>query len=302
MNTELVRRKITDGEAMPYGARISFQVLTPHSIGSIGNIPIHLNTGHIATIADAKSTSWGPGRKYTVKLVGFATATEAERSGLQFAQTLLLTAISLNFSLRLIYKYSFPVEVFERFKSEGISREAEGYGGFPAEVVLRQITDNFDVDLLDYSIRLSMELFCSGQIEQNPRSQFVMVVSALEPLCESYSLGSAVSSFVDECEQLLTANTSIDRDLHISLRDRVKGLKCQSIRQSIRNVSEKYFHDDRETWKILDRAYNLRSKLLHEGYVAGTSPNMSEECIVVANVLRKIYEKASGKELHAKPA
>lgn len=278
---------------------MTFQVLQSCSIGELDNVSVLLDSGAIATIQPARSNSWEGGRKFQVILDGFPTATVAETEGLRLAQALLLLAISLNFGLRLVYHAHEPALVYERFRAEGMSTWAEGVTGWPAQVVLDELVAASRSDLLDRALILSMELYCVALLEMNERARFVTVVSALEPLAKQQGLGGGVSVFVDTTLANLEGAVDIDKNLRTSLRGRVEQLRRESVRQALFRLSGSWFPSRTDVRQQIDRAYALRSELLHDGKLADPDVDLASETNKIINVLRSIYERASGRAFRA---
>src|SRR5215831_19203741 len=194
----------------PYGARLEFQVLTAGCLGDMENVTVLLDTGVVATLAPVRQASWEGGRRFELKLEGFATAASAEAEGRKLSQAILWTAISLDFGLRLGYRTQEPAGVFERMKSPGASVWGEGTTSWNPQVVLEQVVSGFAIASIDPQTLLSMEIFSSSSLEASDRAVFLTAVSSLEPLAEDRALGSAVGAFVDSCLSSLDAGHSID--------------------------------------------------------------------------------------------
>lgn len=279
----------------PYGAKVTFQILHSESIGGLENVTLFLESGAIATVRPAASASWEGGRRYQVTIEGYGTATSAEQEGLRFAQAMLIAAISLNFGLRLNYHAQEPAVVFERFRSDGATMSAEGVVGWTQSTVLSEILDSCKYAVLDRTLILSMELYCAAFLELNERARFVTVVSALEPLAKQQDLGQEVSKFVDGAILSLKAATGIDESLHNSLRGRLNQLRQESVRQALLRLSTVWFPERSDVRQLIDHAYALRSQLLHEGALHNSDIDMGAETGRISNVLRSIYEKATGR-------
>lgn len=273
-----------------YGARLTFQVQRSAYIGDLENVTLLLQDGSIATIRPVRVMEWEGGKQYEIDVEGYPTATEAEVAGMQIAQALLLCAVSLNFGLRLSYNSHKPPTVFDRTISLGAQFWGEGYASWPQDVVLAEVLKAIRVPLRDRRLLLSMELFTSAALESNDRAKFVMAVSALEPLAEQVSLGSEVESAVDNLCSQFEAETSIPVDLRNSLRGRLLQLKRESIRQALKRLCTKWFPAEPTAWANIDRAYGLRSQLLHEGRPADLDVLLAEESGSIAKYLRRIYQ------------
>lgn len=283
----------------PYGAKLTFQVNHAASIGGIEHVSVLLDSGAIAVIQPERSVSWEGKRKFQVALSGFPTATLAETEGLRLAQSMLLLATSLNFGLRLVYHGRLSATVYERFKSEGLSGYAEATSGWPASIVLEELVSAFQVKLLDPTLTLSMELYCSALLEANERARFVTVVSALEPLAKQELLGEGVTAFVESTLINLNTASDIEPNLRASFRGRIQQLKSESVRQALFRLANSWFPGRTDLRKQIDHAYGLRSELLHNGTLSDPDSDLSVETNKIANILRSIYAQASGHPFRA---
>ncbi len=279
-----------------YGASLSFQVLRAAFIGDLENVTLLLPDGALATIHPVQLMEWEGGKRYEIKIVGFPTASEAEEAGKQLAQALLVCAVSLNFGLRLIYISHEPTSVYDRTISLGISMTGEAYSSWPESVVLEEFERAFLAPQGERRLLLSMELFAASSLESNDRARFVMAVSALEPLAEQVDLGAEVSEAVESLCQTFDKQITVPNHLRESLRGRLLQLKRESIRQALKRLCARWFADDSSAWHALDRAYGLRSELLHEGRPSDLDILLHQETTVVSNYLRRIYQYEYGNE------
>jgi hypothetical protein len=285
-----------------YGVRVQFQIQSIAHIGDIETATLQLPTGAIATFAPMRMHSWEGGRRLKLTVEGFATAADAEHTGTLAAQALLLTAISCNFGLRLNYHTLQPGEVFDRLASEGASMWGEGVTGWNRELITQEIIDGISRPLLDQRLRLSMELFAAAYLEPNDRARFIMLVSALEPLADQQVLPDSVQRFVSRAVAELDRSSGIESDVQQSLRGRVLQLKSESVRQALFRLCGRWFPGDLAARASLDRAYALRSELLHEGAPGDTDIRFSDESVQVTDYLRRIYAMATNKTLRSPAA
>lgn len=295
------RKLITlNGQKRPYGAKITFQIQHTFCFGDLINVTLLLDSGAIATITPDRSASWEGNTRLQVSLEGFATATKAESEGTRFAQALLFSAVSLNIGLRLNYHSQEPAIVFERFPSTGLGLTVygEGVSGWSQQVVLNEIIGAYNNSLIDNSFILSMELYCAALLEPYGNARFITLVSALEPIAKQEDLGSSVSSFVDSALMVLSEAKDIETSLIDSLKGRVNLLRKESIRQALKRLSNSWFPNRKDVWQVIDRAYALRSELLHEGKLNDPDIDLFNETILISNILRAIYEKALDRKLH----
>lgn len=117
-----------------------------------------------------------------------------------------------------------------------------------------------------------------------------MAVSALEPLAEQQDMGAEVSRTVEALCVQFDANTSIPVGVRESVRGRLLQLKRESIRQALKRLCEKWFPSEPTAWSNIDRAYGLRSELLHEGRPSDLDVLLEVETRNIANYLRRIYQ------------
>jgi len=295
MNPEQERSLITRRDPKrPYGAKVAFQILHAGKIGGLTHVTVLLDSGAIATIQPARSNSWEAGVQFQVSLEGFPTATLAETEGFRLAQALLLVAASLDFGLRLVYHVRQPCLVYERYREEGDSIWVEAVTGWPASIILGELTQAFRAATLDEKLELSMELFCAANLEMNPRARFITVVSALEPLAQSQKLGANVAAFVEKALDEFDKVGGIEEHVRNSLRGRIRDLHEESVRQALRRILRTWFPNRADILKQVDFAYELRSQLIHDGKLKNSDIDLATETNKVARLLRSIYEREAG--------
>lgn len=282
-----------------YGARLVFQVQRSEHIGGLENVTLLFDDGTLATIEPGRTLQWEGEMRYQIEINAFPTANEAEVAGMRTTQALLLTAVSLNFGLRLNYHGHEPPTIFDRTASTGLSSWSEGFTSWPQDTVLNELVKALAVPLHDRRLLLSLELFVAAALESNCRARFVMTVSALEPLAEQKSLGAEVTAVIDDFVNRLASTSNIAPDMRNSLEERMRQLKKESVRQALKRLCAQWLPGETGSWAQLDRAYALRSKLLHEGRPQDLDILLSEETIKVSNLLRRIYQRAYSYTLHA---
>lgn len=285
-----------------YGARLTFQVQRPENIGDLENVTLLLDDGSLARIEPGRVFAWEGARRYEIELTGYPTASDAEDAGMRLAQALLLTAVSLNFGLRLNYHSHEPPAIFDRTVSTGTPMIGEGVAVWPQEVVLKELATAMQQPLRDRRLLLSMELFVSAALESNDRAKFVMAVSALEPLATQVDLGPEVAQVIDELSKTLTSVSGISTEVKRSLSDRLRELKRESVRQALKRLCSQSMPGDTTAWQSIERAYTLRSELLHEGRPNDLDIVLAEETQVVSNLLRRIYQHKFSYQLRAQVA
>lgn len=291
---------LANDQRRKYGSRVTFEVQNSVHIGHLENVTLLVEDGTIATITSGKNYEWENGKRYQVELKGFPTASEAEEAGMGTAQALLLTAISLNFGLRLNYHSHEPPTVFDRTVSLGITVSgAFGLGGWSQDAVLDELTKTMKLPRKDRRLLLSLELFVAAALESNDRARFVMAVSALEPLAAQQDIGPEVGALVNKLCDVLAADTQIPEDLRDSVRGRILQLKRESVSQALRRLCRTWFPDEPLIWQQVNHAYSLRSQMLHEGRPSDPDILLHEETAAISGLLRRIYQHAFGYNLRS---
>lgn len=290
---------LANDQRRKYGVRLIFEVLRPQHVGRLEGMSLLLEDGTIAEIRAASMRSTESGKRYEIATVGFPKASEAEDTGNRIAQALLLTSISLNFGLRLRYDSYEPSSVYDRTVPVGMTGSGEAFSYYPEEVFLDEFSAALRLPPADRRLLLSMELYTASALESNDRAQFVMAVSALEPLAAQADLGEDAAKSIDKLADILAAETHLAPELRASLRQRLLHLKRESVRQALRRVCKDLLPGEHDAWKRLDAAYSLRSELLHEGRPNDLDILLSQETTVVSGLLRRMYGQAMGIRLKA---
>jgi hypothetical protein len=176
---------------------------------------------------------------------------------------------------------------------------AEAVVGWPQPIVLAELVGACTLPVMDRTIILSMELYCAAFLEPNERARFVTVVSALEPLAKQENLGTGVSDFVNGVVIALEKAEGIQDGIRASLKGRLEQLRQESVRQALLRLSNTWFPQRVDVRQRIDRAYALRSELLHEGTLLDPDIDIATETTHISNILRAIYEQASGRSFRA---
>jgi hypothetical protein len=282
-------------EKRPYGAKLIFQVLEKGFLGNLEHVTIFLDDGAYVTLAPERQPSWEGGRRFSLTLEGFPTASQAEEHGRRLVQGLLWTSISLNFGVRLNYHTHEPTTVYDRLRSPGFSMFGEGTTSFPTGWVIDRLQAAYMLPKsVDRTLLLSMEIFCASHLEVSDRAIFLSTVSALEPLANAERLGPEVDAFIDECLAQLDKNDEIQPEHRQSLQGRLNELRKDSIRQALKRVIRAKLPDDASAQAIIEYAYNLRSQLIHRGIPDDVDIDLSAETRKVSSILRHLYAKELG--------
>ena len=282
-------------EKRPYGTKLIFQVLEKGFLGNLEHVTILLDDGAYVTLAPERQASWEGGRRFSLTLEGFSTASQAEEHGRRLVQGLLWTSISLNFGVRLNYHTHEPIRVYDRLRSPGLSMFGEATTSFPPDWVMDRLRAAYMLPkLVDRTLLLSMEIFCASHLEASDRAIFLSTVSALEPLANAECLGPAVDAFIDECLAQLEKTDEIQPEHRQSVQGRLNELRNESIRQALKRLIRAKIPDDASAPAIIDYAYNLRSQLIHRGIPDDIDIDFSVETRKVSSIVKQLYAKELG--------
>lgn len=284
------RRVLTQKHKRPYGARVRVHLTDESSFGYPDRASILFEDGTVLTTEVTQIAPWLGGVAYELTLNGFASATAAEGAGRRLTTSVLWSCISLDVAVRLDYTTLFPARVFDRTQSRGMRSQAFGVAGWPTSRVVTELTEvHSALNDVSPNVALSMEIFAGAKMEVSERAKFVATVSALEPLAAPTALGDDVNQFVTEALDLLRGKDSIEKTVKESLRGRLRHLKTESIRQALLRVARQLLPGDTDAEQVIDRAYSLRSELVHAGHVTNQDLNLEEERIRVSRVIRRLY-------------
>lgn len=298
MPPEETRQLIISNVALyRYAAEVSFRLIHQGDIGGLENVTVLFRTGAFATIRPARTPSWEGHRRYKIVISGFRSAAEAEREGRRLAQALLLFAISTDKGVRLEYHGEEPCRVLDRTRSGGFGIYAEGATFQSQELVLDELVDSFSQEILDRRLFLSMELYSASLLEMTDRTRFIMIVSALEPLVNQENYGPEISAFIESAMATLDATDGIPESIRRSLRGRLDQMHRESIRQALHRLCTVWFPNQPTLHARIERAYTLRSELLHNGAFSDPSIDLTGEIYQITAVLRSIYERETGRTL-----
>ena len=280
-------------ERRKYGVRVRFDISSTE-LQEFGTTELSLPDGCIARLEQEQTPPWASGQRLLATVVGFPNATKAEAAGRRLCQTLLACAIGLDLGLRFNYSSHEPPEVFDRTATAGSRASGFLTVSWPPSIFM----ENFLVSLrspgVNERVALSMELFASAKLEASLRAQFVMTVSALEPLAEQQSFDSDVSSAVDRLVKSFSDDDGVPADLRQSMRGRLLELKRESVNQALKRLCQRWFENEADAQKAIRYAYSLRSELVHEGRLPDPDILLAEELRSVSYYLRRIYEKELG--------
>jgi hypothetical protein len=276
----------------PYGVKVFLHVKSAGTFGFVEKACVSLHTGAFLTIMPAQTAPLEGGKKFVVFIEGFPTAAAAEAAGRRLVQALLWMAVSLDANLRLEYSSYEPAAVFERKRAGGgLSFNCYLEVGNAPNTVFGEIQDAYQaLPEPNERMLLSMEIFCMAALEGSQRSIFLTCVSALEPLAKAEPLGLDVNAFVEECiNRLETDESSILPDIKNSLKRRLEFLRQESIRQALLRLTREALPNHHDAPKIIDEAYDLRSRIIHNGMPPDLDIDLEFETRRVSNIIRELY-------------
>ena len=247
-------------------------------------------------------------KKYRILIEGYSTAGEAEAGGLQLSLALLWAAVSKRFTMRLDYHTPLPCIVYERTApTGGISIRGFGRSYWPVSVhefseLLGETMEN--PVAVDRQLLLSMELFAASKLELSERAKFISLVSSLEPLAVPAQYPNAIEEmitvFCNQVKDVKLPELRLDEATRLkdSLEGRIRELSQESIRQAMLRIVRELLPDDKDAVEIIDNAYALRSKILHDG---ASDPYLDRKVSAVEDTIRRIYSARIGKTLKVAP-
>ena len=273
----------------PYGVKLTLLIEDNRILRIDGECCLLISPELILTI---KPKNMGTkGNLFEVQIDGFSTAGEAEKFGLKVAFGFLWFAVKSQYSARLIYHTPLPCSVYDRSSIEGTSFKVYATASvlYPVESIIEPLDQIIMSNKnIDQRLLIAIELFTSAKLETTERSKFIGLVSALEPLAkqekyEDEELKKLIKNFKQQIK-----SSNLDQQLKNSLDGRIDQLKLESVSKAIRRMVKEKLPGDNESIKIIENAYGLRSKILHEG---ATDADLQQKSNEVERVIKFIIEK-----------
>lgn len=267
------RRQVDERKAIherpkrrPYASRVKFELNRggfefPEACTILGE------NGSLIELEVTEGHSVGETRQVSVAVRGFATAAIAEEQGLKLSAAVLWAAITRGVPLRLNYHTPFPSIVYDRTikTGGGLSMSADAYTYSKFSYFVESLRKVFDRDgKPDAKLLVAMELFTSARLEATERTRFLGMVSSLEPIAFQQLHGETVDALVDEYLVMLKS-CEICEAVKNSLRGSIQRLKMESVGFAIKRLIQETLPDDQSAIPLVTHAYNVRSKLLHDG-------------------------------------
>ena len=129
-----------------------------------------------------------------------------------------------------------------------------------------------------------MELFASAGQESTERSRFIGLISSLEPLAELENYTDEMLGVIERFQGQIK-ELKLSPNIKASLLGRIVNLSTESVRSAIRRVVKEALPDDSEALRIIEDAYNLRSRILHNGT---TNADLNQKGREIEGVIRRI--------------
>lgn len=278
----------------PYGAKLCFLVEDHIDFSLHAETSLIIASDIIIKIKPSKNET-NPGfHKWELFVDAFSTAGEAEGFGLKVAFGLLWSAVKHGYAARLIYSTPLPCIVYDRTPKPGSTGL---YASTTATLNFTYKVEGLTVPLdeilsithpLNPNLLVAIELFTSAKLETTERSKFVSLVSAIEPLAKQFKYeDEALTGLIKEFK-LQAKNSQISPKIKDSIIGRLDQLKIESVSQAIRRLIKDRLPEDQESLDIIEEAYSLRSKILHEG---ATDADLSLKSHEVETVLKKLISE-----------
>jgi len=286
---------VSQPKKRPYGSKVVFALGEGRRIRVDGKASLLLNDEHIIGLEPISTEHIDNSQRFRMRIEGFATAGEAELAGMRLSSALLWLAISMNYPLRLEYHTPLPSMVYNRSDGKTLIGELSHLtviSRLDAVVeVLKQVYSGkapFGDKLL-----VSMELFASARMELTERAKFLGLVSALEPIAEQRDCGQAIEKLTEQFLTQLGEAQGISDELRRSLAGRIRDLRRESVSRSICRLIQSQLSDSKAV-ETIKEAYNVRSKIIHEG---SSQADLDELGCRVEGVIRRLYSKLTQLEL-----
>jgi hypothetical protein len=280
----------------PYGVKASLVLGNNVELG-LENEEARLRFGRNHAIRLLRQASPGQNssdvQRFVCHLEAFTTASEAERAGKMFVSSLLWIAASKKITIGFDeWTGNFPFAIRNRTISAGMTCHGtlRVFQKIDPEEFVSIAGTAFDrQNDLPPNILTSMQFFASARLESTDRARFVNLVTALEAFCKPAELEPELRSLTEELIKHVNASTVFSDEktarFKVSFLNRVRHLKTESIRQAIIRTVREHVTDP-DVIEFVDKAYDVRSKLLHAGdRPQGLSPLMNE----LEDLLRRLY-------------
>jgi len=281
---------ITSPNRRPYGAKLTLLLEKYTNFHIYGECTLLVKPDIILRI-EPKKLRYQEEESWEIYVEGFSTAGEAEQFGLKVALGFLWTAVQGHYSARLLYQTPLPCFVYDRTRSMGPFMSA--FGTVSQTKGIADIVDPLDQIIssrkdIDPRLLVALEIFVASRLETTERARFLGIASSIEPIAvqekyEDENLVSLISEFKTKLN-----DSDISQNIKDSLQGRIDQLRVESVSKAIKRLINKSLPDNPDALEIIEEAYGLRSKILHEG---STDADLQQKSQKVEEVIRKIFEK-----------
>ena len=285
---------ITSPKRRPYGARLALFLEESVKFKIDGECTLLASSNYIIRISPNPTIPamfrLSNHQCWDIFIEAFSNAGEAEQIGLKVALGFLWSAISGQYAARLVYNTPLPCSVYDRTKSQGLTITAWGH----AELLrhIKSIVEPLDRVLssrepADQKLLVAMELFASSRLETTERSRFVGMVSSLEPLANQETNEDPDLKILLSLFQRQLQESVLPQNIKEAIRDKIDLLKVESVSKAIRRLVRELLPEDSGAAEVIDEAYHIRSRILHDGLTDADLELRSREAEAV---IRRIFQ------------
>jgi len=286
----------TSTKRRPYGVRLSLLLESSTKLKVDGECSLLISSDYLMRIAPKKpyaNHSMSDCQCLEVSVEGFGTAEEAEQIGLKVSMGFLWSAISCQYSLRLLYHTPMPCSVYDRTKSNsgGLQVSSSGYSMIGRSIKNIIVPLNRMISSptpADQRLLIAMELFASAKMETTARSMFVGILSSLEPLARQEKFNNKEIERLIKLYQEELSISCIEQNLKNTLRNKIDNLRIESISKAIRRLVSEKLNGDLDAISTIEEAYGIRSRILHDG---STDADLEVKGREAEMVIRRIFEE-----------
>lgn len=276
---------------MTYCARYRFKLLSPLELekGTLLDVSI---PDFSAVTFEMGDEAYPMGHWVTAKINGFETEDEARKAGQKLGDTLLVVGAISKLGIDIGFSRStlqFSAAIHEAVtKDTGRELRPETHGlmvykkdtvsiiGFQARGSVLIGTQRFEESVAKWinpiSALTERQRNCAALINDSffvaqTEGRFILLISAVEALCDQAVRDADFQAAIDELEHHLSEQRLAD-DIHETLQRTLTTAKRQSLRQAYMTKFRTLASD--ADAKAFDELYQKRSKLVHDGIGRGT--------------------------------
>lgn len=154
---------------------------------------------------------------------------------------------------------------------------------------LRQAWLHTEGSNISERVFIALELYSTAQFENSNRAKLIDIVSAIEALAiqknysnnENYDIDTVLDELCGEVDM----HPIIPETVRASMKGQIRSLKRESVRRACRRLIEERIPEYNDAMDIFEKAYGMRSKLLHEGE---TPENLDEIIFEIEDLARHL--------------